>query len=74
MIRCLTLFLQHYLGHSVNAPTGRWQKNKDVHWYNRDLDATEAERTEEIRKIKELEAQALASVLYMIFFNCFDYC
>ncbi|KAF6743263.1 kinase phosphorylation protein-domain-containing protein [Ephemerocybe angulata] len=54
---------EHYLGHSINAPTGRWQKNKDVHWYNRDLDQSEAERLEEIRKVKELEAQALGAVL-----------
>jgi len=54
---------QHYLGHSINAPTGRWQKNKDIHWYSRDLKDDDAQREEEIRKIKELEAQALASVL-----------
>ncbi|KAF9533724.1 kinase phosphorylation domain-containing protein [Crepidotus variabilis] len=56
---------EHYLGHSINAPTGRWQKNKDVHWYNRDANGTDAERDEEIRKVKELEAQALAAVLYV---------
>jgi len=39
------------------------KKNKDVHWYNRDVKQTESERAEEIRKIKELEAQALAAVL-----------
>lgn len=54
---------EHYLGHSINAPTGRWQKNKDIHWYNREKEQTEAERQEEIRKIKELEAEALAGVL-----------
>lgn len=55
--------LQHYLGHSINAPTGRWQKNKDVHWYNRDKVDTEAERAEEIRKVKEAEAEALSIAL-----------
>jgi hypothetical protein len=54
------------LGHSINAPTGRWQKSKDVHWYNRDAKQTESERDEEIRKVKELEAQALAAVLYVV--------
>ncbi|KAF8590656.1 hypothetical protein K439DRAFT_1329157 [Ramaria rubella] len=54
---------ENYLGHSINAPTGRWQKNKDVHWYNRDLKAGEAERLEEIRKIKEAEEDALAVAL-----------
>ncbi|KAJ3899266.1 kinase phosphorylation protein-domain-containing protein [Lentinula edodes] len=56
---------ENYLGHSINAPTGRWQKNKDVHWYSRDLKDSEAERLEEIRKIKEAEADALAVALYV---------
>ncbi|KAF5367108.1 hypothetical protein D9758_004035 [Tetrapyrgos nigripes] len=54
---------ENYLGHSINAPTGRWQKNKDVHWYNRDQTDTDLERREEIRKIKEAEADALAVAL-----------
>ncbi|KAG6892392.1 hypothetical protein C0993_003918 [Termitomyces sp. T159_Od127] len=54
---------EHYLGHSINAPTGRWQKNKDVHWYSRDAVKSQSERDEEIRKIKELEADALAVAL-----------
>lgn len=54
---------KNYLGHSINAPTGRWQKNKDIHWYNRDLPQTQAERDEEIRKVKEAEAEALAAAL-----------
>ncbi|KAJ7220005.1 kinase phosphorylation protein-domain-containing protein, partial [Mycena pura] len=54
---------ENYLGHSVNAPTGRWQKNKDVHWYNRDVNSSQDERAEEIRKIKEAEADALAVAL-----------
>jgi len=54
---------EHYLGHSINAPTGRWQKNKDVHWYNRDLKDGEAERLEEIKRVKEAEEDALAVAL-----------
>ena len=57
---------QHYLGHSINAPTGRWQKNKDIHWYNRDAKGTQAERDEEIRKIKEAEAEAMSMALCVI--------
>ncbi|KAK2463493.1 hypothetical protein APHAL10511_004579 [Amanita phalloides] len=54
---------EHYLGHSINAPAGRWQKNKDIHWYNREQKMTESEIQEEVRKIKELEANALAAAL-----------
>ncbi|PSS38009.1 hypothetical protein PHLCEN_2v149 [Hermanssonia centrifuga] len=54
---------ENYLGHSINAPTGRWQKNKDIHWYSRDMGQDEEARLEEIRKIKEAEAEALAAAL-----------
>ncbi|KAF7973273.1 hypothetical protein HWV62_15713 [Athelia sp. TMB] len=54
---------ENYLGHSINAPTGRWQKNKDVHWYNRDKNDDAVQRAEEIRKVKEAEAEALAAAL-----------
>jgi len=54
---------EHYLGHSINAPTGRWQRNKDVHWYSRDAETSASERREEFRKIKEAEAEALSVAL-----------
>ncbi|KAI0249636.1 kinase phosphorylation protein-domain-containing protein [Lactifluus subvellereus] len=58
---------ENYLGHSINAPTGRWQKNKDIHWYNRDTSGSAQERAEEIRKVKEAEAEALSVALYASF-------
>lgn len=61
---------EHYLGHSIMAPTGRWQKGKDVNWYNKSSDATPADqeaahqrRLEEIAAVKQQEQDAMASVL-----------
>jgi Multiple myeloma tumor-associated len=54
---------EHYLGHSINAPTGRWQKNKDVHWYNREKKQTDEEKQLEIANIKEAEREAMSVAL-----------
>ncbi len=65
------LLVQNYLGHSTNAPTGRWQKNKDIHWYSRDIKSSEEERAEEIRKVKEAEAEALSVALCVTYISFF---
>ncbi|KAL8932408.1 MAG: hypothetical protein Q9216_006850 [Gyalolechia sp. 2 TL-2023] len=59
---------ENYLGHSLMAPVGRWQKNKDLSWYakgDNSQAATDAAtaRAEEIRRIKEAEQDALSEAL-----------
>ncbi|KAL9602833.1 MAG: hypothetical protein Q9219_001528 [cf. Caloplaca sp. 3 TL-2023] len=59
---------ENYLGHSLMAPVGRWQKNRDLSWYAKGdtsqaaTDAATA-RAEEIRRIKEAEQDALSEAL-----------
>ncbi|BFZ62361.1 hypothetical protein YB2330_003455 [Saitoella coloradoensis] len=58
---------ENYLGHSVMAPVGRWQKGKDVNWYAKEGASAEeiaAAKKAEIQKIKEQEEDALAAALY----------
>ena len=58
----------NYLGSTVNAPQGRWQKNKDIHWYARDKTDDDPsiaaqKKREEIRKLREAEEDALSVAL-----------
>ncbi|GAW19013.1 hypothetical protein ANO14919_084970 [Xylariales sp. No.14919] len=65
---------ENYLGHSLKAPVGRWQKGRDLTWYAK-ADAADSssnetpeekaarERKEELRMIKEAEEDALARAL-----------
>ena len=64
-------FRDTYIGHTLHAPVGRWQKGKDLQWYAKATPTTaaaagaakKAEREAEIRKIKEAEEEALAEAL-----------
>ncbi|OAX76848.1 hypothetical protein ACJ72_08859, partial [Emergomyces africanus] len=65
---------ENYLGHSLMAPVGRWQQNRDLSWYAKgDQDQKDSpeevaakrrmEREEEIKRVKEAEQEALARAL-----------
>jgi hypothetical protein len=60
---------ENYLGHSINAPQGRWQNQKDIHWYNRnksdvtDEEAIKRQKARELREIKMREENELSIAL-----------
>lgn len=57
-------YRESYLGHSIKAPVGRWQKGKDLHWYTKSgkVDSTVSKQQEK-DAIKKMEAEALAIAL-----------
>ena len=53
---------EYYLGHSVKALAGRWQKGKDVYWYTREKDGGGSTLQDEIKAVKQREEEAMLEV------------
>ncbi|XP_059199839.1 multiple myeloma tumor-associated protein 2 [Centropristis striata] len=55
---------ENYLGNSLMAPVGRWQKGKDLSWYARDKkDGKPLSKEEELANVKAAEHEALMAAL-----------
>mmetsp|Transcript_11140 Transcript_11140/g.33411 ORF Transcript_11140/g.33411 Transcript_11140/m.33411 type:complete len:413 (+) Transcript_11140:151-1389(+) len=57
---------EYYLGHSVKASAGRWQKGKDILWYTREKkDDQEQRLRDELQAIKEREEDLMLEAMGM---------
>ncbi|XP_060772512.1 multiple myeloma tumor-associated protein 2 isoform X2 [Neoarius graeffei] len=55
---------ENYLGNSLMAPVGRWQKGKDLTWFNKDKQSSGTQdRQQELRAVREAEHNAMMVAL-----------
>ncbi|XP_034038776.1 multiple myeloma tumor-associated protein 2 isoform X2 [Thalassophryne amazonica] len=54
---------ENYLGNSLMAPVGRWQKGKDLTWYSKDKKGAALSKDDELAAVKAAEHEALMAAL-----------